>query len=152
MQKSFHSQATQVPSEEKEASTHTVPLQQLFEQLGSSEQGLTNEEAHKRLETFGPNDITGLSRPSPVVQVLRLFANPLVAVLLVASIVSAILGDRVNASIIIVIVLLSNILNVVQAPRSQNAVEKLRAGVAPTARVLRDGVWHELPRREVVPG
>jgi len=51
-----------------------------------------------------------------------------------------------------VIVLLSNILNFVQTSRSQNAVEKLRAGVAPTASVLRDGIWLELPRREVVPG
>ncbi len=78
--------------------------------------------------------------------------NPLVAILIVASVVSAILGDRVNASIIIVIVLLSNILNFVQTYRSQNAVEKLRADVAPTASVLRDGTWLELPRRMVVPG
>ena len=145
-------QATQAPPDEEKAGTHTVPLQKLFEQLESSEQGLTSAEASKRLDKYGPNDTTGLKRTSPVVQFLRLFVNPLVAILIVASVVSAVLGDRVNASIIIVIVLLSNMLNFVQTYRSQNAVEKLRADVAPTASVLRDGTWLELPRREVVPG
>ena len=152
MQRSFPPQATQAPPDEEKAGTHTIPLQKLFEQLESSEQGLTGVEASKRLARYGPNDTTGLKRTSPVVQFLRLFLNPLVAILLVACVVSAILGDRVNASIIIVIVLLSNILNFVQTHRSQNAVEKLRSDVAPTASVLRDGKWLELPRREVVPG
>ena len=148
----FFPQATQTLPDIQEADAHTVPLQQLFKQLESSEQGLTATEASKRLEKYGPNDTTGLKRAAPVVQFLRQFLNPLVAILLVASVVSAILGDRINASIIIVIVLLSNMLNFVQTYRSQNAVEKLRADVAPTASILRDGTWLELPRREVVPG
>ncbi len=150
MQVSSTSQAAP-PSEEK-AGTQTVPLQKLFEQLKSSEQGLTGAEARERLGKYGPNDMTGLKRSSPVVQFLRLFLNPLIAILLVASVVSALLGDPVDAIIIIVIVLLSNILNFVQTFRSQNSVEKLRANVAPTASVLRDGTWLELPRRELVPG
>ena len=152
MQGSFTSQATQEHPGEGKVAAHTLPVKKLFEQLESSEQGLTSEEARKRQDKYGPNDTTGLSHTSPVVQFLRLFLNPLVAILIVASVVSAILGDRVNASIIIVIVLLSNILNFVQTYRSQNAVEKLRADVAPTASVLRDGTWLELARREVVPG
>ncbi len=148
----MYPQTTQASPNEEKAGTQTVPLKKLFAQLESSEQGLTGVEARKRLDTHGPNDTTGLKRTSPVVQFLRLFLNPLVAILLVASVVSAILGDRVNASIIMVIILLSNILNFVQTSRSQNAVEKLRADVAPTASVLRDGTWLELPRREVVPG
>ena len=152
MQGTFPSHAKQAPPSEGQTGTKTVPLQHLFEQFKSSEQGLTGAEASKRLGTYGPNDTTGLKRTSPVVQFLRLFLNPLVAILLVASVVSAVLGDRLNASIIIVIVLLSNILNFVQTSRSQNAVKKLRAGVAPTASVRRDGAWLELPRREVVPG
>ena len=152
MQGIFPPKATQAPLDEEKAGTHTVPLQKLFEQLKSSEQGLTGAEARKRLDTYGPNDTTGLKRTSPVVQFLRLFLSPLVAILLVASVVSAVLGDRINASIIMVIILLSNILNFVQTSRSQNTVEKLRADVAPTASVLRDATWLELPRREVVPG
>ncbi|GCE27692.1 magnesium-translocating P-type ATPase [Dictyobacter alpinus] len=118
----------------------------------SSDQGLTSAEADKRLETYGPNDMLAVKHSSPVVQFLRLFLNPLTAILLVASIVSVILGDAVDASIIIVIVLLSNILNFVQTSQSQKAVEKLRAGVAPMANVRRDGEWIDLPRRQIVPG
>ena len=152
MQGSLTPQATQTPSGERKAETHTIPLKTLFEQLQSSEQGLTEAEARKRLDKYGPNDTTGIKRSSGLVQFLRLFLNPLVAILILASIVSAILGDRVNASIIIAIVLLSNILNFVQTYSSQNAVEKLRAGVAPTATALRDGKWIETPRRNLVPG
>src|SRR4249919_3370501 len=152
MQGSLTPKGTQAPPGESKAGTHTIPLKTLFEQLQSSEQGLTGEEVHKRKEIYGPNDTTGIKRSPGLVQFLRLFLNPLVAILLLAAIVSAILGDHINASIIIAIVLLSNILNFVQTYRSQNAVEKLRADVAPTASVLRDGTWLELPRREVVPG
>jgi P-type Mg2+ transporter len=152
MQKSLSLQATQAPPGEEKTDTQTVPLQHLFKQLQSSEKGLTGAEASKRLDKYGPNDMTGVKHTSPILQFLRLFLNPLIAILLIASVVSAILGDPVDASIIIIIVLLSNILNFVQTSRSQSSVEKLRADVAPTASVQRDGTWLELPRREVVPG
>ncbi len=145
-------QVTQAPPNADKTGTQTIPLKKLFEQLESSEQGLTGAEASKRINTYGPNDTTGLKRTLPVVQFLRLFLNPLVAILLVACAVSVILGDPVDASIIVVIILLSNILNFIQTYHSQNTIEKLRADVAPTASVLRDGIWRELPRREVVPG
>ena len=152
MQSSFTSQAVQESSDQGNVPLHTLPVKKLFEQLDSSERGLTSEEARRRQEKYGPNDTTGVKRSSAVVQFLRLFLNPLVAILLVAALVSAILGDPVNASIIFAIVILSNILNFVQTYRSQNAVEKLRANVSPKAIVLRDGAWTELPRRELVPG
>ncbi|HZU01418.1 MAG TPA: magnesium-translocating P-type ATPase [Ktedonobacteraceae bacterium] len=152
MQGSLPPQATQAPPGKEKTGTHAVPLPQLFAQLNSNEQGLTGAEASKRLGTYGPNETTGLKHTSPVLRFLRLFSNPLVAILLIASVISAILGDRINASIIMAIVLLSNILNFVQTSRSQNAVEKLRADVALTASVRRDGTWRELPRREIVPG
>jgi Mg2+-importing ATPase len=139
------------PGEGKEAA-YTLPLPKLFEQLESSEQGLTSEEARKRLDKYGANETTGMKRRSGVGQFLRLFLNPLVAILLLAALVSAVLGDRINASIIVAIVLLSNMLNFVQTAQSQSAVEKLRAKVSPTATVLRDGHWSELPRHDLVPG
>ncbi|HVB60030.1 MAG TPA: magnesium-translocating P-type ATPase [Ktedonobacteraceae bacterium] len=151
MQGPLTSQAAQTSSSEH-TGTHTLQLKTLFEQLQSGEQGLAGEDARKRLDTYGLNDTIGIKRSSGLVQFLRLFLNPLVLILLIASIVSIILGDRVNASIIIAIVLLSNMLNFVQTYRSQNAVERLRSGVAPTATVLRDGAWMETPRRTLVPG
>jgi Mg2+-importing ATPase len=134
------------------ATTPTIPLKTQFEQLQSSEQGLTGEEARQRLDKYGPNDTTGTKHVSGPVQFLRLFLNPLILILILASLVSAALGDRVDASIILIIVLLSNMLNFVQTYRSQKAVDKLRSSVAPTATALRDGKWIEIPRSNLVPG
>jgi P-type Mg2+ transporter len=152
MQNASTLQAAQTPSGAGKADTHTIPLKTQFEQLQSSEQGLTGEEARKRLDTYGPNDTTSKKRDSGFVQFLRLFLNPLIVILLFASLISAVLGDRADASIILIIVLLSNILNFVQTYRSQKAVDNLRAGVAPTATALRDGTWIEIQRSNLVPG
>ena len=67
--------------------------------------GLTSPEAKTRLEQFGPNDPAPSRRQSGVVQLLILFLNPLVLILLVAAVASALLGERLDASIIIVMVL-----------------------------------------------
>ncbi|MDR3608326.1 MAG: magnesium-translocating P-type ATPase [Oligoflexia bacterium] len=134
------------------AATNTLPLKSLLERLQSNKQGLTGDEALKRRSQYGPNDTSGVKRSSGIAQFFRLFLNPLVAILILACIVSVVLGDRVNAGIILCIVLLSSILNFVQTYRSQSAVEKLRAGVAPTATALRDGQWLEISRRDLVPG
>ena len=145
------------PPSSSEGKTETpatpgISLKTQFEQLQSSEQGLTGEEAQKRLATYGPNDTTGTKRASALVQFLRLFLNPLIVILLLASLITAILGDRIDASIIFVIVLLSNILNFVQTYRSQQAVDHLRASVVPTASALRDRKWIEMARSDLVPG
>src|SRR4030095_816990 len=66
--------------------------------------------------------------------------------------VSGLLNDVANATIITLMVLLSMVLNVVQTYRSQQAAERLRDEVAPTAAVVRDGTWMDLPRRDLVPG
>lgn len=81
-----------------------------------------------------------------------MFVNPLVIILLIASLVSFILGDAADAAIILVMVLLGVSINFVQTYRSQQAINKLREKVTPTATVLRDGTWQEINRREVVPG
>ena len=124
----------------------------LFEQLHTSENGLTGDAARQRLAQSGPNDPSGAKHRSTLAQLLAMFASPLVLILLIASFASALLGDVVNASIIVAIVLLSIIIDFVQTSRSQRAAERLRDQVAPTATALRDGKWIELPRRELVPG
>jgi P-type Mg2+ transporter len=134
------------------AATRSIPLQTEFGQLQSSLAGLTSQEAHKRLQQYGPNDTTGLQQIPGVVQFLRLFLNPLIVILIIASIVSAALGDREDAGIILLIVLASSTLNFVQTHRSQQAVEKLHAGVALTATALRNGAWREMPAKDLVPG
>ena len=114
--------------------------------------GLSSQEAATRLSTFGPNDPAPVKRGAAVLELLLLFVNPLVVILLIASVVSFILGNATDAVIILVMVLLGVSINFVQTYRSQRAIDKLRENVTPTATVLRDGNWREVKRREVVPG
>jgi Mg2+-importing ATPase len=114
--------------------------------------GLSDAEARSRLLQFGPNEPVSSRRTSSITQILLLFLNPLAITLLVASAISAALGEILNASIIALMVLLSAALNFIQTYRSQRAVERIRKEVAPTASVLRNGNWLDIPRRELVPG
>ena len=114
--------------------------------------GLSSTEAREQLVRFGPNELVFTQRLTAVRNLLSFFANPLVIILLIASAISAFVGELVNASIIALMVLLSVALNFVQTARSQRAAERLRAQVAPAAKGLRDGKWTQIPRREIVPG
>ena len=113
--------------------------------------GLSTAQAAEQLARFGPNE-AGNGKRSPLAQLLPLLGNPLALVLLVASGLSALLGDKIDAALIASMVAFSVVINLMQTWRSQKAAEKLRLQVAPTASVLRDGTWQELPRRQVVPG
>lgn len=122
------------------------------EQLPAAPLGLTAAEAQARLEQFGFNEPSSTQQAALLIQFLRFFANPLVVILLAASLISFWAGETVNAAIIAAMVLVSVILNFFQTYRSQQAANKLRAQVAQTATALRDGQWVEVPRREIVPG
>ena len=101
---------------------------------------------------MGPNEPTATQQHPILSELIHEFASPLILILIIAAVVSAFLGEKVDAGIIIVIVLLSAAINFTQTYRSQQAIEQLRKQVAPTATVLRDGEWKEVPRRDVVPG
>jgi Mg2+-importing ATPase len=98
-----------------------LPLAQLLEQLHASEYGLTQDEAQQRLLQGGPNEPVVHRHSHGMWPLLTFATNPLVVMLLLASLVSGILHDIINAIIIALIVLLSVVLNVVQTFRSQQA-------------------------------
>ncbi len=128
-----------------------VPLTKLAQPGTAKLEGLSSREAQDLLSQWGPNDPTPVRRAALAVELLVLFLNPLVIILLVASGASAILGQRVDAAIIVLIVILSIAINFVQTYRSQRAITRLREHVSLTATVLRDGSWKEIRRHEVVP-
>ena len=114
--------------------------------------GLSQDEAQRRIAQFGFNEPVSGKAGGPFAQFLHFCTNPLVLILLVASAISALLGQAIDSAIIAAMVVLSIVLNFFQAYRSGRAVEALRNQVAPSATALRDGRWLEIPRREVVPG
>src|SRR5271170_4503637 len=133
-------------------STSSLPGVEKLPTLPNMSQGLSSQEAAMRLSEHGPNDPAPAKQAATVLELLRLFLNPLVSILLIASLASFLLGDAADAILILVIVFLSVSINFIQTYRSERAIFNLREKVTPTATVLRDGRWSEIKRREVVPG
>ncbi|MBI5917759.1 MAG: magnesium-translocating P-type ATPase [Nitrosomonadales bacterium] len=119
---------------------------------GGESSGLSNAEVKVRLARHGPNVFHARRERSLLIQYLSRFKNPLVIILLVASIVSALSGEVINFIIISVIVLLSVTLDFVQEYRANAAAEKLRLSVAVRASVMRAGQPQEIPVSKIVPG
>ncbi len=128
------------------------PLQELLQLLEATSAGLTTGEAKLRLRRYGPNSLLQESRFAGLISFLRFFANPLVIILVVASSISLMLGDRAGGLIIIAMVLLSVLLNFFMEFQARHAVEEIRKQVATTAAVIRDGQEQELPIAQLVPG
>ena len=129
-----------------------LPLKDLLQLLQATPAGLTSTDAKQRLRDHGPNSLVGEPRFAALLGFLRFFANPLVLILLAASVISIALHDAVGGSIIIAIVLLSVMVNFYVEFQARHAVEDIRKQVARTAAVLRDGKESELPIEELVPG
>jgi Mg2+-importing ATPase len=129
-----------------------VPITALLEQIAASPGGLSNDEAAARLIQFGVNVIHGERKRALALQFLAKFRNPLVIILLVASALSALIGEATSFFIIGAIVLISVTLDFVQEYRAGQAAEHLRQSVAVRGQVLRDGKPAEIPLAELVPG
>ena len=131
---------------------HSLALEDVLCKLEVPEQGLTAAEAARRLERFGPNELREKPRPTFLQLVLAQFNNFIVILLIIASLVSAILGDWLEAAVIMLIVLLNAILGVVQESRAEEALAALKKMAAPECQVLRDGQRISVPARALVPG
>jgi Mg2+-importing ATPase len=127
-------------------------LAELLTRLASSERGLSSAEAAARLRSSGSNTLGKTSLGDKLLGFVHTTFNPLVLILLVAGIASASLGQVGDAVIIAAIVISSSALNFWQTFRSERAVKRLQARIAPTASVRRDGAAKEVPRSEIVPG
>ena len=114
--------------------------------------GLTVAEAADRLREDGPNAVGGSGRRTRLAILVSQVASPLVLILVGASLVSLVVGDEINASIILAIVVMSAALGFVQEARSEAAVAALRARLTLRATVVRGGVQQEIPIHDVVRG
>ena len=120
--------------------------------LKSSDGGLTREEARRRLLEFGPNSTVSVARSNIVGKISRRLVEPLVAILIVAALISGVTGDLASTAIILFVVVASIGLDVLQEYRAETAVDALRQTVAIRATVLRDGVAEEVLVDDVVKG
>ncbi len=127
-------------------------LEAVFGGLKSQPGGLLQKEAEKRLDEFGPNKIERKKRISPAVIFLNQFKSVLIAILIFATILSAYLGNILDAIVIFIIIVLNAVIGFFQEYRAERAIEALEKFAASKAHVIRDGKEIEIFSEDVVPG
>ena len=132
---------------------HTLGTEDVLKKLSSyAESGLPTTEVQKRLKTYGPNELEEAPPTSFWKLLWEQFNNFVVILLIVAAIISALLGDYLEAGAIMAIVILNAALGVFQEQRAEKALAELKKLAAPEAHVIRDGKHLVLSARELVPG
>ncbi|MEM3886595.1 MAG: HAD-IC family P-type ATPase, partial [Candidatus Methanomethylicia archaeon] len=143
---------------------HSMEINEILRELNTNLNGLTHEEAKKRLEKYGYNEIKTVKRRTPLQMFLDEFKDIFILLLIAASIFSAVIGywelihggefmeSFADVITIMAIVMLCAITGFIQEYRAEKAVEALRKMAAPKARVIRNGIEEVIPARELVPG
>jgi Ca2+-transporting ATPase len=129
-----------------------MDVEEVLQALKTSRKGLSSEEAQRRLQEYGYNELVERERVTLLEIFLNQFKDIFVIMLLVATAFSFIIGEIIDASTIAVIVVLNAVVGFVQEYRSEKAMEAMKQLTAPKARVLRDGKETIVPAKEVVPG
>lgn len=135
-----------------------IPVEQVFEQLQSSKEGLTSAEADKRIQIFGQNKLEE-KKESKLLKFLGFMWNPLSWVMEIAAIIAIALAngqgkppdwqDFVGIAVLLVI---NSTISFIEENNAGNAAAALMAGLAPKTKVLRDGRWSEQEAAILVPG
>lgn len=131
---------------------HQKEISQVIEELGTSLNGLSQTEAQKRLEEYGPNELQEKEKKSPFIMFLDQFKDFLIIVLICAAVIAGVVGKPIDALAIIAIVILNAIIGFIQEYKAEEAMAALKKMAAPKSTVLRDGVPSNILASEIVPG
>ncbi|MFZ5994587.1 MAG: cation-translocating P-type ATPase [Thermodesulfobacteriota bacterium] len=131
---------------------HQKKTDEVMEDLGSSPKGLSPEEAEKRLQEYGPNELKEKEKKTPFMMFLDQFKDFMILVLMAAAVISGIIGEPSDTIAIAVIVILNAIIGFVQEYRAEKAMAALKKMAAPTATVIRNGTPENIPASQLVPG
>ena len=131
---------------------HSIEIEKVFEELKSSEKGLSEEEVKRRLEENGPNELKEKRKTPPWMIFLNQFKDFMIIVLVAAAVVSGFVGDLADTIIILVIVILNAVVGFIQEYRAEKALEALQKLAAPQAKLIRDGQRVVKPSAEIVQG
>jgi P-type Mg2+ transporter len=130
----------------------TISVEALFQRLGTSESGLSEEEAERRLDQYGPNAVAEERARTWIHRLFTASRNPLVLLLTVLATISYATGDLRAGSVMLLMVILGLGLRFVQETRADAAAAKLKAMISVTATVVRNGEAREIPISQLVPG
>jgi magnesium-transporting ATPase (P-type) len=149
--------AQQTPREPLKASAetfawHAAPVATAFEKLATSREGLSAEEAPRRLAVHGPNSLPPARPKSALMRFLSQFNNLLIYVLLGSALITALFSHFVDMAVILAVVLANAAIGFVQEGRAERSLEAVRRMIAPHASVIRAGTRLTVPAAELVPG
>lgn len=128
-----------------------LPIPDLLKKLRTSRDGLSSEEAAKRLQQYGRNEIAE-EKQSRLLAFLRYFWGPIPWMIEVAAIISAVIQHWDDLAIIVVLLAVNAVVGFWQEDKATNAIELLKNRLALRATVLRDKKWLDVPAAELVPG
>ena len=126
--------------------------QRVLEEIGSDRQGLSAQEAQRRLKEYGKNQIRKKKRKSWFRVFLEQFRDLLVWILIAAAVVSAMTDNGESAVVIGAVLLLNAVLGTVEHQKAQKSLDGLQALSAPEAKVIREGKRERIAAADVVPG
>ncbi len=133
-------------------SWHRQDVSDVMKALGTSFEGLSNEEASRRLREYGPNRLEEAKKRTTLAMFLDQFKDFMIIVLIAAAVISGVMGDLKDTIVIVIIVVLNAVIGFVQEYRAEKAMEALKSMASPTATVRREGVVRTIPAEELVPG
>jgi Ca2+-transporting ATPase len=135
------------------ANWHSIEAAQVLKELNTDpHKGLNEDEVKSRLGKYGYNELKKEEGISPLTLFINQFKNILIIILLIATVLSALVGEIFDAALILVIVVFCAVLGFIQEYRAGRALEALKKMLSPTITVLRGGREEEVPSKELVPG
>lgn len=136
---------------------YQMPIDEVFKQLNTSEEGLSNKEADEKLALSGENVLKEKNKKSPFRIFLTQFSNMMILFLILVGIVSMVYaivnGESLIESIVIFgCIIVNTIMGFSQEMKSENAIESLKSMTQSKAQVKRDGAWVEIDTKDIVVG
>jgi magnesium-transporting ATPase (P-type) len=137
---------------DQEQAWHALPDEEVLQQVRSSPEGLTKDEAAERLEKFGPNALPAPEPPTLLAVILHQFTSPLIYILLAAGAVAILIDEYTDATFIFVVILLNASIGAFQEWRAEQSAAALQSLLKIKARVRREGKDETIEAEELVPG
>jgi len=125
---------------------------EVFKRLQTSEEGLSEAQAKKHLETYGPNTLPEGPGINRLKIILHQFTSPLIYILIVAAVVTAFLGEYIDTGVIVAVLILNAVIGYFQEYKAETSVRALKSMVVPRTKVVREGKEREIMTEYLVPG
>ena len=127
-------------------------IEEILKQYSTQKEGLSSAEASVRIEKHGLNKLQEKKKDSPLKLFLSQFLDVLIFMLIIAAIASYMIGNHLDAIVILVVVIINSIIGFIQEYRAENAMEKLKSLVTTVAHVKRDGTIKRIPGENLAVG